>query len=51
MSTEKSPEAIALRNTAISSIEPDKDNITINFNPGVTLDDATAEYFNYQWEE
>lgn len=51
MSTEKSPEATALRNAAISGVEPDKDNITINFNPGVTLDNATAEYFNYNWEE
>ncbi len=46
MSEVKSPEAAALKDAAINRIVPDKNEITIYFNNGVSADDDTIQYFN-----
>lgn len=50
MGTEKSSEAYALRDTAISSIDIGDKSVTINFNNGVKADDDTINYFNDNME-
>lgn len=46
MSEVKSPETAALKDAAIHRIVPDKDEITICFNKGVTADNDIIQYFN-----
>lgn len=50
MSTVKSPEAVAFRNAVIKDIKID-DNVTIEFNSGVTINSDTTQYFNDNTEE
>ena len=50
MGTEKSSEAYALRDAAISSIDIGDNSVTINFNNGVKADDDTINYFNDNME-
>lgn len=50
MSTVKSPEAVALRNAVIKDIKID-DNVTIEFNSGITVNNETIRYFNDNMEE
>lgn len=49
MSTVKSPEAVALRNAVIKDIKID-DNVTIEFNSGITVNSETIRYFNDNME-
>lgn len=50
MGTEKSSEAYALRDAAISNIDIGNNSVTINFNNGVKADDDTINYFNDNME-
>lgn len=50
MSKVKSPEAVALRNAVIKDIKID-DNVTIEFNSGITVNSETIRYFNDNMEE
>lgn len=50
MSAVKSPEAAAFRNAVIKDIKID-DNVTIEFNSGVTINSDTTQYFNDNTEE
>lgn len=50
MSKVKSPETVALRNAAIKDIKID-DNVTIEFDSGVTINSEIIQYFNDNMEE
>lgn len=47
MCTVKSPESAALKEAVIDDIQIGKENITVDFKPGVTIDEDTKEYFNF----
>ena len=42
----KSPEAITLKEAVIDNVQIGKDDIIVNFKPGVTIDNVTKNYFN-----
>lgn len=46
MCTVKSPESAALKAALIDNIQIGKENITVDFKPGVTIDENTKDYFN-----
>ena len=48
MSTEKTPEAYALRDSVIDYIDIDTDAVAVHFNNGTTADNDTICYFNMQ---
>lgn len=50
MGTQKTSEAYALRDAAISGINIDDDAVTISFESGVTADEDTVIYFNDNME-
>ena len=51
MSTEKSPEAVALRDAVIHDVKIDENEVVIQFNHGLTIDDDTINYFNDNRED
>ena len=51
MSTEKSPEAVALRDAVIHDVKIDEDEVIIQFNQGLAIDDDTINYFNDNRED
>ncbi len=51
MSTEKSPEAVALRDAVIHDVKIDEDEVIIQFNQGLVIDDDTINYFNDNRED
>lgn len=50
MSTIKSSETAALRNAALKNIEINDNEVTIEFNHGITIDQETIRYFNDNME-
>lgn len=46
MCTEKSPEAVALKEAVLRDIQIGKETITVNFQNGVTIDEETKAYFD-----
>ena len=53
MGTQKTPQAVDLRNAVIDRIESDDSKTTIFFHPGVTVDQETIDFFNNgkDWED